>query len=97
MAQARYTGEVWTDARGFAAVVVPRGTDGDLEIEVRALTDGVSADVAGRPNRRRFTITTSEPHVKVAWCIRGALAVSEPAGEESPLTVPRHPSGRGST
>jgi hypothetical protein len=67
MARATYSGEVWTDAHGFAAVVLPTDADGELEIEVRALPDGVFAELAAEPRRRRFTVTTSEPHVKVAW------------------------------
>lgn len=67
MAHAIYTGEVWTDAHGFAAVVLPSDAYGSDEIEITVLADGVSAEVTEGPNRRRFTITTSEPHVKVAW------------------------------
>lgn len=67
MCRATYSGEVWTDAHGFAAVVLPTDADGDLEIEVRALADGILAELAAEPKRRRFTVTTSEPHVKVAW------------------------------
>jgi hypothetical protein len=67
MAQPIYRGEVWTDAHGFAAVTLPRAADAELEIDVRALADGVSAELAADPGRRRFTVTTSEPHVKVAW------------------------------
>ena len=71
MAHATYSGEVWTDAHGFAAVVLPSDADVDLEVEVDALADGVSAELAGGPGRRRFTVTTSEPHVKVAWRASG--------------------------
>ena len=67
MAHVMYTGEVWTDAHGFAAVVLPSDADDSPEIELTVLADGVSAEVTGGPNRRRFTITTSEPHVKVTW------------------------------
>jgi hypothetical protein len=67
MAHAMYSGEVWTDAHGFAAVVLPTDADEDLEVEVDALADGVSAELAAEPGRRRFTVSTSEPHVKVAW------------------------------
>jgi hypothetical protein len=67
MAQTTYSGEVWTDAHGFAAVVLPTDVDGELEIEVRALAEGVSAELAAEPRRRRFTITTNEPLVKVTW------------------------------
>jgi hypothetical protein len=67
MAQAIYDGEIWTDSHGFAAVGLPGEADGDLEIEIQTLAEGVSAEVVSEPRRRRFTITTSEPHVKVAW------------------------------
>jgi len=67
MLQEVCSGEIWTDAHGFAAVVLPTDADGELEIEVQALADGVSAELASGVRRRRFTITTSEPHVKVAW------------------------------
>jgi len=67
VAHATWSGEIWTDAHGFAAVSLPRGADGELQIDVRALAEGVSAELAAEPGRRRFTVTTSEPHVKVAW------------------------------
>jgi hypothetical protein len=67
MARPISSGEVWTDAHGFAAVALPTDADVDLEVDVRALTKGVSAEVATEPGRRRFTVTTNEPHVKVAW------------------------------
>jgi hypothetical protein len=67
MAGAIYSGEVWTDGHGFAAVALPTDGDGSPVIEVTVLVEGVSAEVTGEPNRRRFTITTSEPHAKVAW------------------------------
>jgi hypothetical protein len=67
MAHPIYSGEVWTDGHGFAAVALPTEADAGLEVEVRALADGVSAELVAEPRRRRFTVTTSEPHVKVAW------------------------------
>jgi hypothetical protein len=67
MAKPIYSGEVWTDGHGFAAVALPREANADLQIDVRALTEGVSAELATEPARRRFTVTTSEAHVKVAW------------------------------
>ncbi len=61
------SGEIWTDAHGFAAVTLPRLTEGDLVVDVHPVTDGITAEIAAEPALRRFTITTSEPHVKVAW------------------------------
>jgi hypothetical protein len=65
-----YSGEVWTDARGYATVVLPRlggCLDGDLEYELRAFIPAVTATVAAQLLDGRFTIATDEPHVKVAW------------------------------
>jgi hypothetical protein len=67
MADEAYSGEIWTDAHGFATVTLPSHSGGEFVVELEALADGVSAQLAAEPHRRRFTITTSEPHVKVAW------------------------------
>jgi len=67
MAQEVCTGEIWTDAHGIAAVTLPIHAEGKLVVEVRALADGVTAEVAAELRRRRFTVATSEPHAKVAW------------------------------
>jgi hypothetical protein len=77
MAEPICSGEVWTDAHGFAAVALPRDADAELEIDVRSLTDGVSAELAAEPARRRFTVTTSEPHVKVAWKATSQMVTRE--------------------
>jgi hypothetical protein len=67
-----FSGEVWTDARGYATVALPpRAGDlhEDLEYELRALAPAAVATVAAQlPGR--FTIATDEPHVKVAWRVR---------------------------
>ena len=67
MAQEAYSGVIWTDAHGVATVTLFAHMEGELTVELEALTNGVSARLAAEPGRRRFTITTSEPHVKVAW------------------------------
>ena len=81
MVQQAHSGEIWTDAHGFATVTLPAHTGSDLVVELEALADGVSAELAAEPGRRRFTITTSEPHVKVAWR----------AGARSPNVAPQSP------
>ena len=74
------SGEIWTDAHGFAAVSLPTRAGGDLVVEVHALVDGATAEVAAEPTRRRFTVATSEPYVKVAWRVRvGRRSVADPA------------------
>jgi hypothetical protein len=67
VARSPWHGEVWTDGRGFACVMLPAAVDGELRVELRPLTAGVTATLRGEPTRRRFTIETDEPHVKVAW------------------------------
>jgi hypothetical protein len=67
VADETWSGEVWTDAHGFAAVTLPPGAERNVRIDVRALADGISSALVAEPGRRRFTVTTSEPHVKVAW------------------------------
>jgi hypothetical protein len=69
-----YSGEVWTDARGYATVVLPRSAGtlhGSLDYELRPLTKGVAAAIAAQLVDGRFTIETDEPHVKVAWRVTG--------------------------
>jgi len=64
------SGEVWTDARGYATVALSPSAwrpHGGLEYELRPMTRGVKATVAAELIDGRFTIATDEPHVKVAW------------------------------
>jgi hypothetical protein len=78
-----YSGEVWTDARGYATVALPRSAGrfhGDLEYELRPSAPAVTATVAAQLIDGRFTIATDEPHVKVAWRVTGNGA---PSGEEA--------------
>jgi hypothetical protein len=72
--QLTYSGEVWTDARGYATVPLPRSVGrlhGSLDYELRPFTHGVTATVAAQLVDGRFTIETDEPHVKVAWRVTG--------------------------
>jgi hypothetical protein len=69
-----YSGEVWTDARGYATVALPREAGrlhGSLDYDLRPFTRGVRAAVAAQLVDGRFTIETDEPHVKVAWRVTG--------------------------
>jgi hypothetical protein len=82
------TGEVWTDARGYATISMPRAAaclHGDVAYELRPFTPGVSATVASELLDGRFTIRTDEPHVKVAWRVSGRrpdVRTNPPAGKE---------------
>jgi hypothetical protein len=65
-----YSGEVWTDGRGYATVALPRSAGrlhGHLDYELRPFVRGVAASIAAQLVDGRFTIATDEPHVKVAW------------------------------
>jgi hypothetical protein len=78
------SGEVWTDARGYATVALPRSAwrpHGGLEYELRPSTVGVKATVAAQLVDGRFTIATDEPHVKVAWRVSERPA-PQPIAEE---------------
>ena len=71
---ASYHGEVWTDARGYATVMLPAeaGHLGPpLEYELRDLEPPTSARITAELEDGRFTIATDQPHVKVAWRISG--------------------------
>ncbi len=83
-----WNGEIWTDGHGFATVVLPEAIHGRVSVELRPLAAGVSATLRGQPTRRRFTIETEEPHVKVAWRVRvlglhGDTYSSKPSKEET--------------
>jgi hypothetical protein len=82
--QTVYSGEVWTDARGYATVALPRAAarlHGNLAYELRPFTKGVVAEIAAELMDGRFTIATDEPHVKVAWRVtRRAAAIDKPLG-----------------
>jgi hypothetical protein len=69
-----FSGEVWTDARGYATVTLPRAAQrlhAGLHYELRPFTPGVSATIAAELMDGRFTIATDEPNVKVAWRVSG--------------------------
>jgi hypothetical protein len=69
-AQLAYSGEVWTDGRGYATVSLPRSAGrlrGTVEYELRPREHDVTAAVVAELIDGRFTIATDEPHVKVAW------------------------------
>jgi hypothetical protein len=88
-AQVVFSGEVWTDARGFATVALPRAA-GSLHAgfayELRPFTAGVTAHIAAELSDGRFTIATDEPHVKVGWRVTGrrlhSNTPSDPRKEE---------------
>jgi hypothetical protein len=65
-----YSGEVWTDEGGLAVVVLPRFVGAHragFEYELRPVDSRCSATLAKEIADASFTISTDEPHVKVAW------------------------------
>jgi hypothetical protein len=69
-----FSGEVWTDARGYATVALPHTVGllhGGLAYELQPFTAGVTARIAAELSDGRFTIATDEPHVKVVWRVSG--------------------------
>jgi hypothetical protein len=67
-----YSGEVWTDESGRAVVVLPpfaRAHQAGFEYELTPADSDCSATVATEIAEDRFTISTDQPHMKVAWRI----------------------------
>ena len=65
-----YSGEVWTDADGRAVVALPpfvRLHRAGFDYELTPLGADCEATLAEATAADRFTVATSEPHVKVAW------------------------------
>ena len=78
-----YHGEVWTDARGYATVRLPREAgplEPPFEYELDDLEPSSSAWITAGLEDGQFTVATEQPHVKVAWRISG----------RSPAGHPRH-------
>jgi len=78
-----YSGEVWTDAEGRAVVALPpfiRLHRDGFDYELTTVGTFCEATVAEAIAADRFTVATSEPHVKVAWRLtpfRGAPSRGE--------------------
>ena len=69
------SGEIWTDARGRATVVIPSGgreLGRYLHLELAPVADGGEARLVSDLADGSFVIETDEPHVKVAWRITAA-------------------------
>lgn len=76
-----FSGEVWTDARGYATVALPRAAGrvrGDCTYELRPYTASVAAVIVAELVDGRFTIATDEPHVKVAWRVSARQLEARP-------------------
>ena len=76
-----FSGEVWTDARGYATVALPSsvgGLHGNLQYELHPFERGVIASLAAELVDGRFTIATDQPHVKVAWRVLTQRASQSP-------------------
>jgi len=72
-----YHGEVWTDGRGYATVRLPADADQllpPLAYELHDLEPPSTARITAELEKRRFTIATDQPHVKVGWRISGRRA-----------------------
>jgi hypothetical protein len=85
-----YRGEVWTDGRGYATVILPAGSESPpppLEYALRAINGQITVRVHSELRDGRFTIASDQPRVKVAWRVEGRSAspnepTPPPTGEE---------------
>jgi hypothetical protein len=68
-----FSGEVWTDARGYATLRCRRRPGGCTEAhyELRPFAAGVTVRIAAELSDGRFTVATDQPLVKVAWRVTG--------------------------
>ena len=81
MGKRTYGGEVWTDERGRAVVVLPPYLLGrELEYAYE-LESAAPAEVTAVLEDARLTITSVVPHLKVAWRLT-PRPDPPPAGEE---------------
>jgi hypothetical protein len=83
-----YRGEVWTDGRGRAAIVLPPEADSLVRLVAYSLEStepSVRATVTSELDHGRFTIETDQPHVKVAWLL---TLQRVPSGKEKPTFAP---------
>jgi hypothetical protein len=80
MEHATLGGEVWTDERGRAVVVLPAHLQGrELEYDYELHPTGPSV-ASARLADGRLTITSETPHLKVAWRLT-YRAAPVPGGE----------------
>jgi hypothetical protein len=80
-----YRGEIWTDGRGRAVVVLPaeaRRLTGPVDYTVEPAEASVRAAVTSELANGRFTIETDEPHVKVAWRVTARRSLAEARSRE---------------
>jgi hypothetical protein len=85
-APATYSGEIWTDARGYATASLPddaASLQPPLEHALEVLDGRGEARIATALKDGRFTIETDEPHTKVAWRVAGRPAPTEAQPLES--------------
>jgi hypothetical protein len=76
-----YSGEVWTDAAGRAVVLLPpfvRLHRDGFVYELTPVGTECEASVVEEIDGDRFTVATSEPHVKLAWRVTPLREVGEP-------------------
>jgi hypothetical protein len=69
-----YNGNVITNRRGFATVVLPayfEALNRDFRYQLTVIGQFAQAIVAREINHNRFTIRTSKPGVKVSWQVTG--------------------------
>jgi hypothetical protein len=96
-----YSGNVRTDARGFATVALPRyfqALNGDFRYQLTAVgRDGWNARVGvWQPvARNRFVIRSDRPHVEVSWQVTGVRHDAYANAHRGPAETPKPPADRG--
>ncbi len=69
-----YNGNITTDARGNATVLLPdwfEALNRDFRYQLTVIGEFAQAIIAREVRHNRFTIRTNRPHVKVSWQVTG--------------------------
>ncbi|HLY92545.1 MAG TPA: hypothetical protein VKQ89_04745 [Candidatus Angelobacter sp.] len=69
-----YNGNITTDARGTATVLLPdwfEALNRDFRYQLTVIGEFAQAIIAREVQQNRFTIRTNRPHVKVSWQVTG--------------------------
>ena len=88
-----YNGNVTTNARDLATVVLPdyfEALNGDFRYQLTVIGQFAQAIVAREISNGRFTIKTNRPNVKVSWQVTGVRHDAYANAHRIPVTEDKH-------
>jgi hypothetical protein len=93
-----YNGNVVTDRRGFATVVLPdyfEALNRDFRYQLTVIGQFAQAIVSSEIGQGRFTIRTNRPKVKVSWQVTGIRQDAYANAHRIPVSEDKPPAKRG--